>query len=221
LLTKYANPAGRKYGVVWLLGISVLLLTLTHFAVFGLLHSVAKADTTIWPVGACGDQNEDNMVNVLDTILDLKFSVGPSEPEAHQYVKSDLDSDAEITIADAEAGIQHIVGLRELPDCGPIEVTDADAVYYVITKPVAIDTEIVPIDNIFVNDEDSMESKTLRSVTIDTEIVPINSIFFNDEDSAADIDLTPVSIDTEIEPIEGLFVNNADQTINRGLESPP
>ena len=75
--------------------------------------------TVVVPQEACGDQNGDGSVDVLDAIIDLHIAVERIEPTAAQQVLGDLNRDGAVNIFDAIIGLQHIVGLiAALGECG-------------------------------------------------------------------------------------------------------
>ena len=58
-------------------------------------------------------------MTVEDAIIDLQITLNPNEATETQRILSDLDHDGDVTTEDATEILQHIVGLKEITDCGP------------------------------------------------------------------------------------------------------
>jgi hypothetical protein len=69
--------------------------------------------------GACGDQNGDGVVNVLDGTIDLQIIAEVIRPTALQLFLSDVDRDGDIDIFDVIKTLNHIVGKDQIDGCGP------------------------------------------------------------------------------------------------------
>ena len=72
-------------------------------------------------VGACGDQNGDAEVTVVDIVVLLQIAVELVQPTPNQETFGDLNRDGTITVVDVIMALQHIVGLIPTLDvCGPL-----------------------------------------------------------------------------------------------------
>lgn len=88
------------------------------------LRDVEKSKRLPYLLDVCGDQNDDDKVDVFDVIIDLRIAVGIIQPMRRQLMLSDLNQDKVINVFDAIIGLQHIVGLAEVAGCGPHEPGD-------------------------------------------------------------------------------------------------
>lgn len=84
-----------------------------------ILTTEVPASVTVTLASPCGDQNGDEAVDILDTIIDFQINAGLAEPSLAQEVLSDLDQDGIISVLDAMTGMQHVLGLiTTLSQCG-------------------------------------------------------------------------------------------------------
>ncbi len=80
--------------------------------------AVVNAAPVIQP-GACGDQNLDGTVNVLDMVGTLRHIVGLTEFSDVQSLVTDIDGNGAVGVSDAVAGLRFVSGLdRVITECG-------------------------------------------------------------------------------------------------------
>ncbi|MEK7518079.1 MAG: hypothetical protein AAB583_06055, partial [Patescibacteria group bacterium] len=74
---------------------------------------------TLPPQGICGDLDDNNLVNKLDTNIILKIVVGKVKATGTQLYLGDLNSDGKVDVLDAVISLRHISGsLPTLDECG-------------------------------------------------------------------------------------------------------
>ena len=69
--------------------------------------------------GTCGDQNQDNKVDVADAVIDAQIAAVLIDPDTISAVFSDLNSDGFLDVLDTVAVLQHVVDSTVPETCGP------------------------------------------------------------------------------------------------------